>query len=363
MSTSSQRPGAKAPPDERKLKGALKKVSKEHLILVLQETALKLTRSLTPEEMGAVTDAVAKLDHPITTDEAVAIVEAMAEPQQQAEFEVSKQLLLTTLEKELGRPLTNDEEEQSIESLEESEAIETENDFHAYVEQIVAYIREAEARNQVEEQARARAAEEAAHPLETWTKDATELGTHVGSAVEKLVAMQPQIEQVNKNFAKLKARITDGSLPETARIMPDVEWKKKMADGSLRDEKGFLHFEDYCCVVLKRSKQAVYAMLKNCAAPAEPKAKETDPEKIKGSLLKRGTTSLSKLFEEWLPLEPTLTLAAMLQRLQNSIAANNADELKKARNAADEAAKKRAALEALAGGVPNNHATPSDKKS
>jgi len=361
MSTPRERLGAKA--QEPKPKGALTAASQQHLNLILQQTAAKLTRSLTPEEMRAVTDAASKIDHPITTEVAVAVVEAMATPQQHAEFKVSEELLLTAIEKELGRSLTDDEEQLSIEALEDSDGMETESDFHAGVGQIVAHIWEEEARVQAEEQARARTDEETANPLETWTKDATKLGTNLGSKFEKLAAMKPQIERVNEDFAKLKARIADKSLPDTARIMPDTAWQKKMPDGSLKNEKGFLHFEDYCQIVLKRTKQAVYAMLKNCAAPSEPKAKETDPEKIKGSLLKRGTTALSKLFEEWLPLEPTLTLTAMLQRLQNSIAANNADELKEARKAAEEAAKKRAALEALAGGVPNNHVTPSDKKS
>jgi len=264
-------------------------------LLVLQETAIKLTRSLTAEEMGAVQDAAAKLDHEITADEAVAVIEALTEI-----------------------PTLGGTSKAAVNA--------------------------------------APAAEEAAPPVEKWTKNASELGADLKAKIGTFAAMKPQINQVKYDFGSLKYCIESGKLPPTARIMPEYEWQKThKKDGSKTTEHGFLHFEDFCQVVLKRTKQAVYAMLADCDPPAEPKPPETDPEKIKGALLKRGTASFLKLFQDGAVHEKSLTFNALMQRIVSNVTARYADELKQARERAKNVAAELASLEAIAGGV--NHTT------
>src|ERR1035438_679144 len=86
-------------------------------------------------------------------------------------------------------------------------------------------------------------------------------------------AMYSSVDQVQQNFIDLNDAIEDGRLPPTARIMPTYSWKKTTKDGKhTTDEKGFRYFQDYCAVILKRGKSAVYSMLKNAKMPREKEA-------------------------------------------------------------------------------------------
>jgi hypothetical protein len=168
----------------------------------------------------------------------------------------------------------------------------TKTEYQEWVNEIVAHLKRLEA----EEQSAAQALTDAANPpVERWTKEATELGTTLGARIGTFKAMANSVQQVNDNFSSLKNAIDAGKLPKTTRIMPDVEWKKTTKDGKhTTDQKGFVDFQDYCLVILKRGKSAVYQMLKDAKMPREKK----DPDNSFGELVKRGAKSFVNMHKK-----------------------------------------------------------------
>ena len=281
-------------------KGKQQKNSNEHIALVMQEAAIKLTRKLTDEEVAIAWKFAVAADHQITADEVLA---AINEPipqrpgngkKKSGRFDVTAERLIRDVEETLGRELTPTEQgtiQGGINDL-RGETLMTKT---SYAEAVRHYA--AEFKAEAEEAAlEARIAEEQENPpIERWTTEATELGTNLKAKIGTFAAMQPKIEQVRENFVSLKNAIDGGSLPKTARIMPTYSWKKTNKDGkTTTDQRGFLDFQDYCRTVLRRGKSAVYQMLKDTKMPKEPK----DPDNSLGALVKRGAKSFVNLHKK-----------------------------------------------------------------
>ena len=196
----------------------------------------------------------------------------------------------------LGRELTPDEqdaiESQIIDSQRSDVSSLTKDEYQDCVMELAQHFKQEEAA----EAAAAQAIADAANPpVERWTKEATELGTTLGARIWSFAAMHDVVEKVNHNFAALKDAIDAGNLPPSARIMPDYPWKKITKDGKhTTNEKGFLDFQDYCLVVLKRGKSAVYSMLKKGKMPRE----KGDPDNSLGAVIKRGAKTLTNLHKK-----------------------------------------------------------------
>ena len=77
--------------------------------------------------------------------------------------------------------------------------------------------------------------------------------------------------------------------------MPTYGWKKTTKDGKhTTDQVGFIDFQDFCKVILKRGKSAVYQMLKDAKMPRE----ENDPDNSFDALVKRGAKSFISLHKK-----------------------------------------------------------------
>jgi hypothetical protein len=175
------------------------------------------------------------------------------------------------VEGRLGRELTPGEQGEIVSQIIDSQHSDvsslTKDEYQDYVMEVAQYLKQQHATEAAAAQALADAANP---PVERWTKEATELGTSLGARIGTFAAMHDVVEKVNQHFAALKDAIDVGNLPPSARIMPDYPWKKTTKDGKhTTNEKGFLDFQDYCLVVLKRGKSAVYSMLKNAKMPRE----------------------------------------------------------------------------------------------
>lgn len=287
-------------PQPSKGGGKQQKNSNEHIAVVLQEAAFKLTRKLTEEESGIAWKFAAAADHEITADEVLA---AINEPVPQRpgngktksrKVDVTADRLIRDVEETLRRELTPAEQgtiQGGINDL-RGETLMTKTSYAEAVRQYAAQFKEV-AEEAAEE---TRFAEEQAHPpVERWTKEATELGTTFGAKIGTFKAMATSVQSVNDSFSALQTAIEERKLPADARIMPTHTWKKTTKDGKhTTDHKGFLYFQDYCQVILKRGKSAVYQMLKDAKMPREKK----DPDNSLGTLVKRGSRSFIGLHKK-----------------------------------------------------------------
>lgn len=265
-----------------------------HISLVLQEVAAKLTRRLSEDEMAIIWDAATKFDHQMTAEEALAVLEVGVEEftgKRQRKVKLTAEKVTKDVARLLERELTTGEKLQISDSLADAEPV-TRSEYEDHVSEVAAHYRNVEQEEAAEAQALADAANP---PVERWSKEATELGTNFGVRIGTFKAMEPQIEQTRKNFAALKAAIDDGKLPKTARIMPTYGWKKTTKDGKhTTDQVGFIDFQDFCKVILKRGKSAVYQMLKDAKMPRE----ENDPDNSFDALVKRGAKSFISLHKK-----------------------------------------------------------------
>jgi hypothetical protein len=287
--------------------GKQQKNSNEHIALVLQEAAIKLTRKLTDEEGAIAWKFAIAADHEIAADEVLAAINEPIPPRpgngkkKGGKFDVTSDRLIRDVGETLGRELTPAEQGTIQGGLNDlrGDTLTTKESYRETVRHYAAEFK-AEAEEAAEE---ARIAEEEKNPpVERWTTQATELGSRMSSmlvAAEARIgtfkAMSSSVDQVRQNFADLKDAIDAGRLPTTARIMPTYSWKKKTKDGKhTTNQKGFLDFQDYCLEVLKRGKSAVYAMLKSAKAPKEPK----EPDNSLGAVIKRGAKSFTSLHKK-----------------------------------------------------------------
>jgi len=207
----------------------------------------------------------------------------------------------------LGRDLTASEQGDIHAALEQEKVKLTKADYEQYVGEWAMRFRQMEYEAMPEEQ-------KIAEQLAAWNKDATELGTDLSARIGTFKAMEPQINQVKQDFIDLKEAIDEKRCPDSTRIMPDYVWDKTNKDGKTTTaQKGFLHFEDYCKVILQRTKQAVYAMLKDAESPAEKR----DPDNTPATLIKRGAAAFLKLYLLLKPQDKSVTF----ERLMNSIVA------------------------------------------
>jgi hypothetical protein len=191
--------------------------------------------------------------------------------------------------------------------LEQEEVKLTKDDYEQYVGEWAGRFRHMEYDAKPEEQ-------KLADQLAAWNEAATELGTDLTARIGTFKAMEPKIHQVKRGFRDLKKAIDLKLFPDSTRIMPYYEWDKTNKDGKTTTaQKGFLHFEDYCRVILQRTKQAVYAMLKDAGSPAEKR----DPDNTPATLIKRGAAAFLKLYLLLKPQDKSVTF----ERLMNSIVA------------------------------------------
>jgi hypothetical protein len=328
MSTTNVTP--KPPGDGKSTQKRQQHNTSAHIGLVLQEAAAKLTRRLNEDEMANIWDAATKLDHEMTADEALAVLEIGVEEfteTVQREVMPKADEVIKDVSGLLARDLTSQEELQISDSLAGAEPL-TKSEYENYVSETAGHFRNLEH----EEVAQAQALADAANPpVERWTKEATELGTNLGVRIGTFKAMEPQIEQVRVNFIALKDAIDAGKLPKTTRIMANYSWKKTKKDGkTTTNEKGFRDFQDYCRVILKRGKSAVYTMLKDAKMPREKKA----PDNSFGALVKRGARSFIGLHEEL--EDQTIGFDSFMESITNAARAMLAAEQVANRKAADE---------------------------
>lgn len=207
----------------------------------------------------------------------------------------------------LGRELTASEQGDIQAALEREEVKLSKDDYEQYVGEWALRFRQMAYDAMPEEQ-------KIAKQLAAWNRAATDLGTDLTARIGTFKAMEPQINQVKDGFTNLKAARDGKRLPESTRIMPDYKWEKTNKDGeTTTPQMGFLHFEDYCRVILQRTKQAVYAMLKDAQLPAE----KEDPDNTPATLIKRGAASFLKLYLLLKPQDEAVTF----ERLMNSIVA------------------------------------------
>jgi hypothetical protein len=327
-------------------KGKQQKNSSEHIVVVMQEAAFKLTRKLTDEESGVAWKFATAADHEITADE---IIHAINEPipakpgngkKKRGKFDVTADLLIRDVEETLARELTAGEQgtiQGGINDL-RGETLMTKTSYAEAVRHYAAEFK-AEAEQAAEE---ARLSEELANPpLERWTTEATELGTKMNSmlvAAEARVgtfrAMSSSVDQVKQDFKDLKDAIDDGRLPKAARIMPTHSWKKTNKDGKTTTvQLGFLDFQDYCKVILKRGKSAVYSMLKNASMPREPKK----PDNSLGAVIKRGAKSFINLHAKLSDKDKKETnFDRFMEQVVTAARGLKSDELAKNRGEADQ---------------------------
>jgi hypothetical protein len=287
--------------------GKQQKNTNQHISVVIQEAAFKLTRKLTEEESKVAWEFAVAANHEITADE---IIHAINEPisakpgngkKKSGKFEVTAELLICDIGAALGRELTPAEQgtiQGGVNDL-RGDVLTTKASYSETVRHYAGEFK-AEAEEAAEE---ARIAEEGKNPpVERWTTQATELGTKMGlmlvaaeARVGTFKAISSNVDQVKQNFIDLKDAIDAGRLPKTARIMPTYSWKKTTKEGKhTTEQKGFLDFQDYCRVILKRGKSAVYAMLKDAKLPKEPK----DPDNSLGALVTRGAKSFTNLHKK-----------------------------------------------------------------
>ena len=326
--------------------GKQQKNSNEHIALVMQEAAIKLTRKLTEEEGKIAWEFAVAANHEITADEVLA---AINEPipqrpgngkKKRGKFDLTADLLIRDVEETLRRELTPAEQgtiQGGINDL-RGETLMTKTSYAEAVRHYAAEFK-AEAEQAAEE---ARIAEEQVNPpVERWTAEATELGTKMSSMlvsaearVGTFRAMSNSVDQVKQHFIDLKDAIDAGRLPETARIMPTYSWKKTTKDGkTTTDQKGFLDFQDYCKVILKRGKSAVYQMLKDAKVPKEPK----DPNNSLGALVKRGAKAFTNLHKKLSDKDKKETsFDGFMEKVVAEARALVAAELAKAREEADQ---------------------------
>jgi hypothetical protein len=288
-------------------KGKQQKNSNEHIALVLLEAAAKITRKLSAIEEKAVREYAVAADHEVTADELLKVINEPV-PQRpgngrkkRGKFEVTADLLIRDIEELLGRELTT-AEQGTIQGGVNDLRGDTQVTKASYAETVRHYGAEFKA-EAAEAALVAQLADERANPpLERWTTQATELGTKMSSmlvAAEARVgtfkAMFNSVDQVKQNFIDLKDAIDAGRLPDTARIMPTYSWKKKSKDGKTTiAQQGFVNFQDYCLVILKRGKSAVYQMLKDAKMPREKK----DPDNSLGAVIKHGAKSFVNLHKK-----------------------------------------------------------------
>jgi len=241
------------------------------------------------------------------------------------------------VEGRLGRELTPDEqgeiESQIIDSQHSDVSSLTKDEYQDYVMEVAQHLKNEAAAEAAAAQALADAANP---PIERWTKEATELGTSLGARIWSFADMHDVVEKVNQNFAALDDAVDAGDLPPSARIMPDYPWKKTTKDGKhTTNEKGFRYFQDYCLVVLKRGKSAVYSMLKNAKMPREKK----DPDNSLGAVIKRGAKSFVSLHKKLSEKDKKETnFDSFVESVVKAARALMADELAASRQEADQQA-------------------------
>lgn len=291
-------PNAPQPP---KVSGQQKN-SNQHIAVVMQEAAIKLTRKLTDDESTVAWKFAVAADHEVTAAEVLAAINEPVPPKKPGngrtkrskKIEITSVLLNRAVEEALGRELTPAEQgtiQGAINDL-RGDTLITEESYSVAVKDYAAEFK-AEAEEAAEE-ARI-AAEQANPPLEKWTTQATDLGTTLKAKIGTFAAMKPAVEQVRESFGSLKDAIDAGRLPKTALIMPTYQWKKTTRDGKhTTDQNGFLDFKDYCSVILKRGKSAVYQMLKDANMPKEKK----DPDNSLVALVSRGAKSFINLHKK-----------------------------------------------------------------
>jgi hypothetical protein len=264
--------------------------------LVIQQAAIKLARNLTADEATEIYAQSAKLNHPVTVDEAVAIVQSIAK--NAPEFSSA------------GRePRTSGIS--ANESQAEKKRVANETVKNLYLKDI-----------------------------EEWNKHAADLKTNLGAQIGTFAAMRDDVEQVRKDHSALKDAIKKGTVPADTRIMPAVEWTAK--DGST--QHGFLDFQDYCRVALGRTKQAVYAMLGGDQSKQPPKKPDDSVEAV----TKRGGVVLNNLFSQALAKDDTLKFDQFVERLKKVATEYAKEETAKASKVETKKAAKLSALRAIA---------------
>jgi hypothetical protein len=249
----------------------------------------------------------------------------------------------------LGRELTASERGDIHAALEQEEVKLSKADYEQYVGEWAVRVKQMAYDALPEEQ-------KIAEQLAAWNKAATDLGTDLTARIGTFKAMEPQINQVKQGFIDLKKAIDGNRLPESTRILPDYEWDKTNKDRKTTTaQKGFLHFEDYCRVILQRTKQAVYAMLKN----AEPPAEKGEPDNTPATLIKRGAASFLKLYLLLKPQDETVTFERLMNSIVGAARAEAGERMKKEQKKNGDTEALRAVAEITSAKQEyNNHALP-----
>src|ERR1700677_233866 len=151
---------------------------------------LRVTRDLAKDELAESYSQSAKLNHPITVDEAVAVVPS---PNKNAPEGIS------------AAPELNAGGVSGTTGMTAASALQAQKKKVANETVKNLYLSD----------------------ISEWNKHAAELKTNLGAQIGTFAAMHAQVEQVRKDHSALKDAIRKGTVPADTRIMPEVEWTAK----------------------------------------------------------------------------------------------------------------------------------------